>query len=300
VLKYANRKTSGVPTMKNKIVLVLLSLCMSSFLGCGFFDTGANRNGISTSNNNNNGNGNSSTLCSGITCPTGEVCNAATGACISISSDLCQHITCESPGLCDPTTGQCAYPLSVSGVGSCTAGQTISTSFIALGLSLDTGNQQSVISGIIWSSSAGIINGNTGVVTCPSVTGPFTITAHKSGYIDGTKIITVNSVAFTLQRITNPISATIDCIGGGNGNNGTASVKFKAFYGSTDVTSLATWTGTGILTADPSTKGSINCGNTTNNSQTQTGTFTVQYSGATTSGLLKVEDCGAMGQSNCL
>jgi len=280
-----------------KVLFALSFLCIASLFSCGLFDTGSGYSGgFNGAGSRNNSDGSPSVLCSGVTCATGESCNASTGACVPASNNLCQNITCVPTQTCDSLTGQCAYPLTVNGDGSCTAGQTIATAFSALGFIVigGGGQPQGLIPGVTWSSSvAGTINSSTGVVTCPSATGHFTVTAHKNGYVDGTKIVSVNSVALVLQRITQAVDANTDCIGGGNGNHGTPTVTFKAFYGSTDVTNSATWTGSGILTADAVTKGRIICEPTNNQSQIQTGTFTVTYNGASTSKLLIVEDCGA-------
>jgi hypothetical protein len=173
---------------------------------------------------------------------------------------------------------------------------------IAIGNTLN-GNLQGTISGITWTASAGSIS-SSGLVTCPSTAGSVTIRAHKSGYADGLLVVPVNSTSLTLQRVTPAISTYVDCIGGGNGANGTASVTFKVLAGGTDVTNSATWTGTGDdITADPTTKGRLNCGFPNDPNQQQqvsTGTFMVQYNGATATGLLKVEGCDAVNQNNCV
>ena len=188
------------------------------------------------------------------------------------------------------------------GAGSCTAGATISNPFKAYGL-IVSGNAgtQGVLTGVSWTSSvAGSINSSTGVVTCPSITGSFTITASKAGYADGTKSIPVNSANFSLTQTSTSISAAKDCIGGGNGGNGITYVTFKAFYNGTDVTSSTTWIGDGSAVPDASVKGRFNCTGTTNAVQMQTNTIKAVYSGSTTTENIIVEDCGAYDQNNCM
>jgi hypothetical protein len=105
----------------------------------------------------------------------------------------------------------------------------------------------------------------------------------------------LNNCHYFLAHTTTAVNATVDCIGNGDGTNGTPTVEFKFLHNGVDVTDLTTWTITGapIITASSTTKGLFTCNNTIN-SPLETGTFTAKYDGFTVDGSIKVLDCGPL------
>lgn len=63
-------------------------------------------------------------LCVGVTCPTGQTCNSATGTCVA--NDLCAGVTCPTNYACDAGTGTCVATDLCAGV-TCPTGQVCDT-----------------------------------------------------------------------------------------------------------------------------------------------------------------------------